>query len=313
MGRQKKSCIEKVREQIDRIKDLPTYIKETSSPKDVSYNAHTLLKLSLLSYYIGIFLPIAGKQVNTYGGRIIFIDALAGSGLVKVKDLGENYVVRGSSLIGALSKKPKGGSDDFYYFDIVYSVEKDSSRFSLLKKRFEIIEENERLHPKLVPIYGDINEKIADISQEIKPQDYVLLFIDPEGITETSLATFNSLFKKSKHIDVILNYNDIGALRNLGAGNEDTVKKFVPTQANHKRPIDAVVEYFESIGKEQRVIVRVRSKGNKEEYKILVCVRNTANKAAFLNGFRPYARCIDKEVNAEVLKSNLGGGKKIWF
>ena len=311
--RQKKTCIEKVMGQIDILENIPEYILETISPQyDVNYYAHTLLKLSLLSYYTGIFLPIAGAQTMKYDGRVIFIDALGGSGIVRVRDLKKgNYVVRGSSLVASLAEKPMSGGNGFYRFDVVYSIEKNANRYSLLKERFDLIMANDPDAPKLIYRKGDVNEKIKEISEDIDDNDYILLFIDPEGISETSLAAFNELFNKSRHIDVILNYNHIGTLRNIGAGNYTTVKKFVPTHDPRKDPLDAVREYFQNIGKEQQVIVSIRSKGNKEKYKILLCVRNTHNKTSFLTGFVPFAECMNSEINAEKLKNRIRSG--MWF
>ena len=311
--RPKKSCIEKVMGQIEILENIPDYILKTiSSQHDVNYYAHTLLKLSLLSYYTGIFLPIAGAQKKKYGGRVIFIDALGGSGIVRVKDLKNgNYVVRGSSLIASLARKPIKDDNGFYRFDIVYSIERNKNRYALLKERFDLIMANDLDAPHLVAIEGDVNKKIKEISKDIGNNDYILLFIDPEGISETSLAAFNGIFNRSRHIDVILNYNHIGTLRNIGAGNYSTVKKFVPTHDPSKDPLDAVIEYFQSIGKEQQVIVSIRSKGNKEEYKILLCVRNTHNKSSFLTGFVPFAECMNSEINAEKLKDRIRS--RMWF
>ncbi len=301
--RRRKSCIERIYDQVKTLKDVPDYIKSSISTYDVSYAAHTILKLSFLNYYTGFFLPIAYNQIKRRGGKMIFIDALAGSGIVKVKGL--NLTIRGSSLVAALAKKYDAHMNIWYGFNEIYSIEKDYERFNLLKERFEKIKDQNDTYADLYPIYGDANEKINEIADKVSSKDFILLFIDPEGITEVKLESFNKLFSSSRQIDVMLNYNYMGVLRTIGAGNEQTVKRFVPTQVSNKDPLDAVREYFNTLGKDRQIVIRVRSKGNSEIYKMLLAVRTTSGGSDFIERLKPLQTCINTEIDGEVVENAI--------
>ena len=110
MPRETKSDYQKLYDQIKFIADenglnvlhLLEHNGLGATEQDNEYGAHTLLKLSYLNYYLGIFTRIANSRKNKGGfSKVLFIDAFGGSGLVRVRNT--KYTVFGSSILAALN------------------------------------------------------------------------------------------------------------------------------------------------------------------------------------------------------------------
>ena len=283
MSPKKEDCITKIKRQIKRLKTIPPEIRLEDA--DLSYGAHTIKKLIFLNYYIGIFLTIARSHSK---GKIIFIDAFGGTGLVKIKNT--NVYVKGSSLCAALAyndtpEKPT--------FDEIYSFEINPERYQLLKKRFDLLQQ--KVKPILHPINEDVNIGISKIS--LTHEDYVLLFIDPEGL-EPDMINFIIFALQSSHVDIILNISSgVKRVAGLAPHNQaytQKLKRFLP---NYKVGMDVeevVNELFEKYFKKTaEVTTTVTSKGKREVYKLTLRVRETKSGSPFVRGMRELSECLN--------------------
>ena len=80
------------------------------------YNDHSLLKLIAITYWVGIFSPIAyGRLKKEWGYTVTYVDAMAGCGVTSTKR-GDYFC--GSSPGAIISAINKG-----YPFDLIYCVE----------------------------------------------------------------------------------------------------------------------------------------------------------------------------------------------
>ena len=279
----KEDCNTKIRRHIDILREVPPEIKPEEG--DIEYGAYTIIKLIFLNYYMGTFLTIANKYSQ---GRKIFIDAFGGSGLVKIKNV--NAYVKGSSLCAALANFTRQGKPTF---DEVYSFEIDPQRYSLLSRRFELLQP--KVQPKLYAIYGDVNSKITQI--HINPNDYVLLFIDPEGL-EPDMINFLLFALQSNYVDIIMNISSgvkrVAGISSISPAHLKKLKKFMPNYSLNMSIDDVIDDLFRNyFKKEEEVTVPVNSKGKKEVYKLTLRVRKTKSGSPFVRGMKELVSCLE--------------------
>ncbi len=288
-----KSDYEKLSDQIEFIADEPdnkniSLLNENSlgiSAYDNEYGAHTLLKLSYLNYYLGIFTTIANSyKVKGKYSKIIFIDAFSGSGLVKIKNT--KHTVLGSSILAALNKK----------IDKVISFEIDPYRAELLSKRLNIISPG-----RYEVICGDVNSEIKKIVEsQITDDTIVLFFVDPEGM-EPDFSELKSLMDRTKFVDIMMNYT-WGVYRLEGRikkrFNKNDLKrmqKFIPGYLRGNTHDEKLLEVFENnFGKPRGNVVQVKSTPNKIEYSVILRVRKTYNDSKFVNPMIDFGNIISK-------------------
>jgi three-Cys-motif partner protein len=265
---------------------------------DVSYGPHTLLKLAYLKYYFDIALEIAKRHFENY----VFIDTLAGSGLVSIKDT--EYVSLGSSLLALIFKSRSGTS-----FSKIIGVEIKENKFSLLYRRLNLIKKELNLATDIKLIKGDINEKIDDIANEINQRDYGILFVDPEGI-EISLGDLSKILSRSKSIDVILNQSE-GVYRLLGkAQNGDSVslkslEQYLPTLSNVQDLEKARNKLFTQFGKPIEATAEIRDVNNSPKYELVLRVRYTKSGAPWVKGMVEFANNITTKYNGKIVLNIL--------
>lgn len=117
------------------------------------YNDHSLLKLIAIMYWIGIFSPIAHKQLKQkYGYEVVYVDTMAGSGVTRTKREGDSLC---GSCAGAILSAQSTG----YPFDKIIAVEVNKEKAETLRAR--ILE----LDSGIIPIIYD--EDLNDISNSI--------------------------------------------------------------------------------------------------------------------------------------------------
>lgn len=280
----KEDCNTKINRQLNIIKDVPPEIQPEND--DIEYGAYTIKKLLFLNYYMGTFLRIANKHSR---GKKIFVDAFGGTGIVKIKNT-KTYV-KGSSLCGALANATRPEEPTF---DEVYSFEIDPKRYELLHKRFNLLQS--KVRPKLYAINEDVNKGIMNI--EIDSEDYVLLFIDPEGL-EPNMIYFLLFALQSDHVDIILNISSgvkrVAGIAQTSPAHLKTLKKFLPNYTPNM-PIDAVVDelFKKYFNKEYEVTTSVTSKGKKEVYSLTLRVRKTKGGSPFVRGIKDFVPCLKK-------------------
>jgi three-Cys-motif partner protein len=176
----------------DRIDTLTGYKDEASKlyqkvGKAYTAGYWTLLKLSILAYYIDIYTIVVKNNFS----RMVYVDLFAGCGVNKVKIKDTEEIVMGSAL---LSKKiPRRGKE----FSRIVLVEKDRHNAEILRNMI----------PEAYVIPGDCNsvkviQEIKDIIHEA-PNTHFLVVADPEGL-ELKWNTVENFLEMSG--DIIVNY-----------------------------------------------------------------------------------------------------------
>jgi three-Cys-motif partner protein len=257
-----KTSHQKVLDQFKLIRDVPESIVRTKSSFDNEYGAHTLFKLALLNYYIGVFFPIAKANFN----KIFYVDLLAGSGLVKIRDT-DSYV-KGSALLAATSK---------YAFTKLICCEIDEKRATLLKLRLNLLKVPNEV------IQGDVNTKMDEIISicEIDKETIILLFVDPEGM-EINIDIIKKIVDRTKCVDIMLNYNfgidRMKARAELYQGEADIQKmrSMAPGYQPGDDPSLIAMDYLKNtLGRQVGRKVDICRDTGRPEYSIIIRTRRT--------------------------------------
>lgn len=257
---------------------------------DLVYDPHTLLKLAYLNYYLGVFLPIAGyrKEKGKFD-KIVFIDAFGGSGVVGVKN--SRYSILGSTLLAATANA-RGR-----VFDEVISVDIDNAKSNVLDQRCK----NLGLANVSV-LNGDVNNLIQYVPAKfnISSNSIVMLFIDPEGM-EPEFSKFLTLSNATSYMDILLNYT-FGVRRlngrieyNHGSADIQKMKSMIPTWIPGSDPDERLAYFFEnSFGKPKSRETKIHSKGQKEEYSMILRVRETWGNSSWLDAMNVFGDFISQ-------------------
>ena len=290
----KEDCNKKIRRHIKILRDLPPQVKPEE--RDIEYGAYTLIKLIFLNYYMGTFLTIANKYSL---GKKIFIDAFGGTGVVKIKNT--QVYVKGSSLCAALANSTRQGKPTF---DEVYSFEINPQRYTLLSRRFKLLQP--KVQPRLYAIPGDVNSEITQI--RINSNDYVLLFIDPEGL-EPDMISFLLFALQSNHVDIIMNISSgvkrVAGISSISPAHQKKLKNFLPNYSSDM-PIENVIDnlFKNYFNKEEEVTIPVASKGKKEVYTLTLRVRKTSKGSPFIRGMKDLVSCL-RDLDGDKVKKML--------
>ncbi|UCG70505.1 MAG: hypothetical protein JSV09_05680 [Thermoplasmata archaeon] len=136
------------------------------------YNDHSLLKLISIAYWVGIFTPIAHRQLkDKYGYDIVYVDTMAGSGVTRTKRAGD-YLC-GSCPAASSAALGKG-----FPFDKIIGVEIDPIKAKSLRSRLKLLSPNQ-----VISIYEkDILDVSHLIVNKIKTNSISYIVIDPQGL-----------------------------------------------------------------------------------------------------------------------------------
>jgi len=167
--------------QVLKMENNPQLLKKliSVSNKFCEFEKWTPLKLISLSYIISPYLRIVDTSLKKkYGSKmcITYIDLFAGCGLNKI----EKNVILGSPLLSIEKCKHVGK-----FFDKFYFIEREPTLCKALKKRLEVLEEEngyEWLKERYKIIVGNSNLKINEIINELSStfeKVNSLAFIDP--------------------------------------------------------------------------------------------------------------------------------------
>jgi three-Cys-motif partner protein len=299
----KKSSHDRLMDQLNVIcdksnKDIFKIFKENSidtSTYDNEYKPHTILKLSYLSYYMGIFLPIARKHFN----KVVFIDAFSGSGLVKIN--GSAHTVLGSSLLAATAQVTR---NNVYTFDQIISIDKDKSKVDLLDKRFKALQKT-----NANAIYGDANEIIKQIPRmfNLDKNTIILLFIDPEGM-EPILSEFINLFRQVKAVDTITNYTwgvyrlHGRIIKNMNETDITTMQHMIPDYVAGENPDEKLYKFFEeTIGKPIGDKIDIHDIGKKVSYSLILRINDTKSHGEWLSDIEKFGKYLSTLDDAKSL------------
>lgn len=149
-------------------------------------------KLYFLLRYIDAFTT---AMKNKGWSSLHYIDLFAGSGIKRIKKTSQ--LLWGSPLIAAQAPNP---------FSRLHLCDKDHEKFQALEIRVKQYREDSQI------LYGDANDKVHDILEEIPNGSLSLAFLDPYGL-HLAYDTLRAL--SLKKIDLIIFFPDhLDALRN---------------------------------------------------------------------------------------------------
>jgi len=149
------------------------------------YNDHSLLKLISIAYWVGIFTPIAHRQLkDKYGYEVVYVDTMAGSGVTRTKRA-KDYLC--GSCPAALSAALRKG----FPFDKIIGVEIDPEKANVLRLRLKSLFPNQ-------PIYiyeKDILKVSHLIVNKIKTNSISYIVIDPQALKGMTWAAIGPLLQ----------------------------------------------------------------------------------------------------------------------
>jgi len=157
------------------------------------YDDHSLLKLICITYWVGIFIPIA----NALRFHTAYVDSMAGSGVTITK--------KGHILCGSCPGAILSAMDKRHPFELAFAVEKNRARAETLTERLKGIA------PTKIMVY---NDDILNVSEEIARHlqgTMAYIVIDPEGFEGMTWAGLEPLVKCKG--DVMLTWFESDAWR----------------------------------------------------------------------------------------------------
>jgi three-Cys-motif partner protein len=240
----RKTLSKKLKEEINFL----TNQKKIFDASEEMYEANvwSIKKLILLAQYLRPYLTILTSKENgdyKYSDSWFYIDLFAGCGASTVNN---KFKMLGSPIISLLRgihyiKR----RDEYIRFTKWFFIEKDNRRYDALKERVGVaLEEikytynyNFSIPSNDVIIYqGDCNRKIDSILHEIQrhKRPSILLFADPEGITEIEWPSISKILSK-RLVDIIYILSTGGFKR--GLRKEHLEKNLPPLSKEEKRKI----------------------------------------------------------------------------
>ena len=149
------------------------------------YNDHSLLKLIAITYWVGIFVPIAHKQLKErFGYQVVYVDTMAGSGVTKTKRASDFFCGSFPGAINAANKRA-------FSFDKVIGVEIDRLKSEALDKRIKAI-----TPAPIITIHSDDIRNVSKIiAKELESKAVSYIVIDPQGFQGMSWNVLEPLLK----------------------------------------------------------------------------------------------------------------------
>ena len=279
----KKSNQKWLSDQLDFISDLGRRAAEAGGGVSHAYGPHTALKLAALNHSLGVFLPIARKQITDYGkfDGAVYIDLFAGCGATRMPESGD--WLAGSPILAAGSR---------YRFDRIVCMESDPENASALEARF-------RLFPDRVceVMNGDCNVLAPDLKNRIGLENpLAFVFVDPQGM-DLRWETLEALSGQFPCMDLLLNfpYGAERVLADLRTGrelNRQVMAAFAGTDWPMLLAADrqSVVDFVEAkistvLGRPVGDKVLIRDLGQRPRYFLLFRVRRTLRGSPFFGAY----------------------------
>jgi three-Cys-motif partner protein len=184
-GKTKKSDDEFFEESINFFYENGLRLKKICHDCTDEYNDHSLFKLISITYWVGIFSPIAHRQLRSrYGYKLVYVDSMAGSGVTSTKRA-KDYLC-GSCPGAILSAKRTG-----YPFDKIFAVEIHRDRAKALAQRLISISPESDIR-----IFNeDIFQVSNRIASELNKKTISYIVIDPEGFEGMTWNNISPLLK----------------------------------------------------------------------------------------------------------------------
>jgi three-Cys-motif partner protein len=263
-------------ERIEKLKGFQKEAEQLYNITKLAYPAHswTILKLSILAYYIDIYTVIIKSRYK----HAFYLDLCAGCGLNYIQETKD--IVLGSACIA----------------DRIPRTDKKFDKLILFEKDKQKAEAVEKILPNARVINADSNGPILDdvlLEIDNTPQSHFLAFIDPEA-DEIRWKTIETLLKTRG--DILINYmcTSIGRIwGNACAGENKFIERMDRffgdnswKSCNYSEELFWL--YFEKVRKYKEIAIPIEVKGPKGfHYHVIVAVRKT-------KGTQPWIRAIEK-------------------
>jgi len=271
----------------------------------------TAIKLAIIAYYQDVYTIIAKKHF----GKICYVDAFAGSGIVKIKDHGR--LLYGSPILAILVPRQNKK------FDKLFFIELDMHRTMVLKEIINYLAMEGKVSKDQVVIMNkDMNT--VNYDKLLKDCDHSLVFLDPEG-TEPHWTTVSNLLKLN--IDFVMNFMTAGIRRiwgnyrrnpQKGSGYANRLTEFYgdETWKNASNEHDLLNIYLSKIKSIRSVIETIEVKGPRMfHYHIIFAFRRTLRGNPWLTAIRRLKERIERtkyDVFETVLDVFYGRIKPLW-
>ena len=249
----------------------------------------TGIKLSIIAYYTDIYTNIIKKH---FPPNICYIDALAGSGIVRID---KDIYLFGSPIIAILAPKEK--------FDRYIFIEKSRNRGNYLRKVVNYLSNSGLVDRRKITL--KIESDMNDINYEELMKEYKcthsLVFVDPESF-EVHWSTMEKLLSLKN--DIIFNFMTGWIRRSWGS-----VRKSEPFNYTQKLNLffgdktwmraekgeDLLEIYINKIQSYGRIVRSIRvNVTHSNFYDILIIVRPTSSGNPWLKAVDNLKKRIEK-------------------
>lgn len=289
--------------------NLINMVKKNNLPINDA-GAWSFLKLAFLwsiAYYI--YSPIIGSRYS----NMCYVDLFSGSGLVKFKDVSNNYqLMMGSPLLTATIESA-------YPFNKCFFFEKNFKFANALEKRLNLLSENKKLSCESFKVINkDCNKAIDDFIKAVSkiPNTHFLLFVDPYS-TEIHWRTMEKLLSsKYPAFDMIFNFQPFGVNRKRYMPEElplffgDTkYKKLIPHGLIENK-VESILQKLEAHYTQKLIKysdkiktinpIRIRSGKGGYYYDLIFTTRKKLQESAWLQGIEHLKTMIEKSTGYEV-------------
>jgi len=204
--------------------------KPEEQTDEEKYTAYQAFKEALISYYTGIAINVIHEKAE---GKICYLDATAGIGILPLHVNNKPYPIFGSAIIPLIT--PTVGEKKFRRkpkpFKYVILAEEDKARRELLRKVVQEVEQKlKELIQELIPTpkivyYDDLNTKRDAITRLLAGQcRYVLAVVDPTGaeIKWETVKAILELRQQDVIVDVMFNFMRAALRRQKKKACEET-------------------------------------------------------------------------------------------
>lgn len=246
-----------------------------------------LIKLVVMEYLLGPYLDILKpRRARGQWDALHFVDLCSGSGLTRVTPKEKTPTARpltvaGSALIGAANP-----GFDHYHF-----VEPDARSASALEARLDAVLGPGRftVHPLKAE---EAIPRIVEAMQTGSTNPHSLSFVDPEGLTEVTLADMSPLLSMGRG-DVLFNFQYTTVKRAV-----DAADRFFGTPDWPKEGTDeAICDFFHgrlaALGRPECAPVQVVAGKGRYAYEVVYCAARTRSGNRWL-------RNLEKEIHRRV-------------
>ena len=281
----------------EKLSSLLGWAKELPEDGPVTkYRYFTALKLIAVSFYSSVFVRVVKGQTEQPKVGAVYVDLLAGTGLVSIKDASSPTYLAGSPICAAFAEKE---------FDYIVCVESDRDKCDALERRLAKVRTAE-----FDIIRGDCNDKIDEVISKIKSKytnPIVLVFVDPEAF-EVKFKTLMCLGEAFEKCDFMIHVNSGAVKREEGKVIKEShnasprvLEEYYDTPALDifenlatMSPEQQYVNFVkEKMGKQIGNTIKIRNTKHHTAYHILCYTRKTQGGSGYADSIETLKRRLE--------------------